>query len=237
MADATFWDKLAGAKWIVIWGLLGAYGAVEAFFRLLRGIPRIFAWVGYHWRNRNLAKNFYYKYREGAYRISPDGRSYLYVRKEIVVALERLTEIPISFRWTGEGSADVTIQPDSFTLADAARVRGQNRTRKLIRPNTELKKHDTADYTFTVKCAVTGNQPENFLGSQSSHRVDELVLRVIFALARMPAHVWHVVQDQDGREISRQAIDRYDPITGEYRRHIKRPDAHLIYVLEWEWDN
>jgi hypothetical protein len=104
-----------------------------------------------------------------------------------------------------------------------------------MRPDAALSKNSTAEYIFTVKCTVTGKQPESLLGSQSSHRVDELVLRVIFALAKMPVHVWHVVQDADGNELSRQAIDRFDSITGEYRQHIKRPDAHRIYVLEWEW--
>jgi len=235
MADAGFWDKLAGAKWIVIWGLLGAYGAMEAGLRTLRGVPRAWSWSRYHWRNRHLAKDFYYKHREYAYRISPDGRTYLHVRRETVVAQKALIEIPISYRWTGEGEVEAGVEPSSFSLTDAARIKGQTRTRKLIRPDQALRKGDEAEYTFTVKCAVTGKPPEPFLGCQSSHRVDELILRVLFSLQRLPLRVWYVTQNPDGQEISREAVERFDPITGEYRKHINHPDAHILYILEWEW--
>lgn len=234
MENTSLWDTLGGTKWIVIWGLLGTYGAVEAFFRLLKGVPKAFNWVRYHWRNRHLAKDFYYKRREYAYRIGADQRTYLHMRRETVVALQRITEIPVSFRWTGEGEVETSIEPGTFSLVDAARIKGQTRTRKLIRPDTALEKRGTAEYTFTVKCTVNGKQPESFLGSQSSHRIDELILRVIFGLSHMPNHVWFVVQNPDGQETLREVIDRCDPITGEYRKLVKRPDAHLIYILEWD---
>jgi hypothetical protein len=234
MTGTSVWDTLSGAKWIVIWGLLGAYGAVEAFLRVLRGGPRLYQWFLYHWRNRHLAKDFYYKYREAAYRVSADRRSYLYVRRETVVAMKDVAEIPISYRWTGEGETEVTIAPESFSLVDAARIKGDTRTRKLIRPNAQLRKGQTAEYVFTVKCAVKGKEPEAFLGSSSSHRVDDLLLRAIFSLSHMPAHVWYVIQNPDGMEVARTSIEKFDPITGEYSVEIKRPDAHLIYIVEWE---
>lgn len=220
---------------LVFLGILGTYGALEAGWRVIKTTPVAWRNGAYKWRNRHLSRDFYYTDREYAYRIGADSRSYLYIRRETVVALQDLKEIPISYRWTGEGDTEPTIAPDSFTLVDAARIKGQARTRKLIRPASPLKKNDTVSYAFTVNCTVDGKEPEPFIGCSSSRRVDRLVLRVIFPLAHLPSRVWYVVQNPDGQEIIRKEVEKFDPITGEYRTEIRTPDAHLIYIMDWEY--
>jgi len=94
--------RLASPAALIVWGLLGAYGAIEAFLRLLRGIPKLYYWCLYKWRNRHIAKDFYYKSREASYRIYPDGKTFLYLRKETVVALkDKRGAIFIPLDWGG----------------------------------------------------------------------------------------------------------------------------------------
>jgi hypothetical protein len=232
----TLWDHLSNAKWIVIWGVLGAYGAIEAFFRLLHGAPKLWYSVSYRWRNRQLGNNFYYKFREASYRIFPEGRRFLYIRRETVVSTKNeLTEVPFSYRWTGDGTVTQSIIPGSFKLADAPRIRGQSSQRKSVQFDKPLAKKEEQTYTITLDCSATGKMPEDFLGSTSSHRVDQLVMRVIFPLERLPKLIFCVSLDKDGHEISRQAAPAIDPITGECRYEIMRPEAHTVYQIDWEY--
>jgi len=227
--------RLASPAALIVWGLLGAYGAIEAFLRLLRGIPKLYYWCLYKWRNRHIAKDFYYTSREASYRIYPDGKTFLYPRKETVVALkDNFSEVPFSFRWTGEGTVEASIS-SGFTMVDAPRIRGQARERKLIHLDNAINKGEECSYTVTVKCGCDRKQPEPFLGTSASHRIDQLAMRLVFPLENLPRRVSSTIQDRDGHELDRRAVEDVDLITGEYRIDVKRPDAHTIYQMEWEY--
>jgi len=225
----------ASAKVLFVLAVLGAWGAIDAALKAYKYVPRAYRWLHWRWYNRQIDKDFYFKYREAAYRIAPGKTQFLYVRKETVVALQELKEIPVSYRWTGDGKITEQVLPGNLHLTDAQRVKGQINTRKRIQVNDGLAKGEEITYTFVVRCQAGTKEPEPFLGSESSHRVDRLVLRAVFPVGEQPGTVYCVEHNADKIEIRRSQIEEYDYINGEYRVEIFQPRAHITYSIEWEY--
>jgi hypothetical protein len=96
-----------------------------------------------------------------------------------------------------------------------------------------LEKGQTAEYTVLLKCRQDGKEPEPFLSSLCPHRVDELVLRVVFPADLVPDQVTYIQRNADGSEISRESIKEMDRLTGEFRKIIKFAEPYVAHVLEW----
>lgn len=228
------WEKLTFSDPTVWLAVLGTYGAIEASLRLVRAIPKWAGELKRKWQYRLLDKDFYFNKRESGYRVLEDGTTYLHVRRETVVALKTITEIPVSYSWTGEGTTAETVSPSKYRLEDVPRIKGQTRIRKKLVLDAPLGKGKSVTYTFEVKCTRTGKPPETFLGSLSSHRVDDLMLRVIFPIGGVPSKVFYAERDADGNELVKEPVSDVDPISGEFRRRIPFARPHIHHILEWE---
>ena len=231
--DVSLYSSAKVLFWLTV---LGTYGFIEAILRLYRYIPRLYPWASWRWYNRTSDKEFYFRHREFSCRVYPGGQQYLVVREETVVARAKLSSVPISYQWTAQGPISERILPESLALVDAQRIKGQTSVRKRIQFKSELEKGQEQTYTFILRCCCTPNSPppEPFLSSTSNHRVDRLILRVIFPVDEMPKRVFRVEQDRDGHELARCQIELTDYVNGEYRVEIRQPRAHTTYLLEWE---
>ena len=136
--------------------------------------------------------DYYYSYRESGYRVMlPDGH-YWHVRRERVVAMGKLYDMGLSYSWSGEGTTEESIAPDSFSVTNLPSIPGHKLSRRRITFNPPLEQGQSAEYTFIVRCKQTGQPPAPFLSTRSSHRVDVLVLRVVFAPGIEPKKVDYV---------------------------------------------
>jgi hypothetical protein len=124
--------------------------------------------------------------------------------------------------------------PPSFSMEDFPRVHGQKSERKRIKFGSALEKGNETEYTVNLKCTQTGNAPAPYLSSKSPHRVDELLMRVVFPANLLPDQVVYIKRNADGVEINRQAIKERDQLTGEFRILIKYAEPHVEHVLEWQ---
>lgn len=214
--------------------ILGAYGGIEAIFKLVRYTPRAYRALIARWQNRSAEKDYYYKYRETGYMICSDKVSFHHVRRETVVAMKKLQEVPIRYVWSGTGGTTERLIPPNYKIEDVTKAPGQTGIRKRIIFDKMLEKREEASYNFIVDCQVTGAPPETFLGSISSHRVDELVLRVVFPRDAIPQDIHYVRRNHDLQEFHREPVDSVDYLTGEVRKRIMAPQLHMYHRIEWE---
>jgi hypothetical protein len=220
---------------VLFWlAVLGLYGTVEGVIRLVRHIPPLYRYLKARWRNNTHDTDFYFSYRENGYVVMPGGTDYVNSRRERVVALKRIEDVPFTYQWTGEGTITEELFPDIYTLEDLPRITGQRAMRKHIKFGTPLEKGKVAEYTVVLKCKQDGRPPEPFLQSRSSHRVDELLLRVAFPANLLPDQVVYIKRNADGIELSRESIKERDRLTGEFRKLIKYAEPHASHVLEWQ---
>lgn len=232
MADL---NGLYSSPKVLFWlTVLGLYGTAEGVGRLFRQLPPLFRKANNRWRSKAHDTDFYYSYRESGYIILPGGLDFVSSRRERVVALKRLEDVPFTYRWTGEGVVTEELFPEAYTLEDMPRISGQNQTRKRIKFGTALEKGKEAEYTILLKCKQTGRGPEPFVNAKSPHRVDELLLRVVFPSNLLPDSVVYVKRNADGVEIHRESIKERDRLTGEFRKLIKYAEPHVAHSIEWQ---
>jgi hypothetical protein len=228
-------NEIYSSPKVLFWlTLLGLYGTAEGLGRLVRHVLPLFQNLMARWRSGTHDTDYYFSYRENGYIIMPGGTDYVNSRRERVVALKRIEDVPFTYKWSGEGTITEELFPDTYTMEDLPRVAGQRATRKHIKFGTPLEKGEVAEYTVLLKCKQDGRGPEPFLRSKSSHRVDELLLRVAFPANLMPDHVVYIKRNADGIELSRESIKERDRLTGEFRKLIKYAEPHASYVLEWQ---
>jgi hypothetical protein len=164
----------------------------------------------------------------------PGGTDFVSSRLERIVALRRIEGVPYTYKWSGEGTITEELFPDTYTLEKIPRTTGQTLSRRRIKFGTSLEKGKVAEYTVVLKCKQTGRAPEPFLSSRSPHRVDELLLRVVFPANLLPDQVVYLKRNADGVEIHREPIKERDRLTGEFRKLIKYAEPHVAHVLEWQ---
>jgi len=186
------------------------------------------------WRSGTHDTDYYFSYRESGYIIMPGGTDYVNSRRERVVALKRIEDVPFTYNWTGEGTITEELYPDTYTLENLPRVAGQSSSRKRVKFGIALEKGKVAEYTVLLKCKQNGKGPEPFLSSLCHHRVDELLLRVAFPENLLPDQVIYIKRNADGIEKSRELIKERDRLTGEFRKLIRYPEPHAAHVLEWQ---
>ena len=214
--------------------LLGLYGTVEGVGRLVQHVPPLYRNLIARWRSTTRDTDFYYSYRESGYIIMPGGTDFVNSRRERVVALKRIDDVPFTYKWSGEGMITEELYPDTYTLEDLPRVVGQILSRKRVKFGTPLEKGEVAEYTVLLKCKQNGNGPEPFLSSLCHHRVDELLLRVAFPENLLPDQVVYIMRNADGIEKSRELIKEKDRLTGEFHKLIRYAEPHASHVLEWQ---
>jgi len=217
--------------WLTV---LGLYGTIEGVGRLVRQVPPFFRNLRARWRSNAHDTDFYFSYRESGYVIMPGGIDFVGTRRERVVALKRIEDVPYTYSWSGEGTIAEELFPDTYTLEVIPRAAGQTLSRRRIKFGTSLEKGKVAEYTVLLKCKQTGKAPEPFLSSRSPHRVDELLLRVVFPADLLPDQVVYIKRNADGMEIHRESIKERDRLTGEFRKLIKYAEPHVSHVLEWQ---
>jgi hypothetical protein len=220
---------------VLFWlAVLGLYGTMEGVGRLVRHIPPLYRYLKARWRSSARDTDFYYSYRESGYIIMPGGTDYVSSRRERVVALKHIEDVPFTYKWTGEGTITEELYPDTYTLEDLPRVVGQSSSRKRVKFGKALEKGDDAEYTVLLKCKQIGKGPEPLLSSLCHHRVDELLLRVAFPENLLPDQVVYIMRNADGIEKSRELIKEKDRLTGEFHKLIRYAEPHASHVLEWQ---
>ena len=138
--------------------------------------------------------------------------------------------------WSGAGEVTASVKPESITLEDRPRVAGRVATRKSVVFEKPVAKGESCQFVLEVRCvAAEGHQPEPFVSTASSRRVDRLILRASFPLSRMPARVSHRLLDSDGGEVSHEMLECSDPLTGEFRIDVKYPRPFFEHRIEWEY--
>jgi len=213
---------------------LGLYGTAEGVGRLVKGAPVVWRKLRHRMRSHAHDTEFYFSYRESGYIIMPGGDMYLNSRREKIVALRRLEEVPLSYDWSGQGVVKEELFPSEFSLVDAPRLTGQRRVRKRVKFSTPIEKGGSAEYVLLLRCSKMGTPPGPYLGSRCSHRVDELLLRVVFPEDMRPDKVFYIQRNADGVELSKETITEFDHLTGEFQKFIKDAEPHVDYMIEWQ---
>jgi hypothetical protein len=216
-------------------GILGAVGAPSTIYHAARWAGRFWHTTFLRVRHPSIHKDFYYKSRDFGYRVMEDGTTYLNVRRETIIPLSKtVSGVPVTYRWTGSGDITETVLPNTVTIQDAQRIVGKMSIRRSVHFQGGLEKGKEYSYTLLLSCKATNHQPDSFLASRSSRRVDNLTLRVAFPIDKRPAHVTYRVLDSDGTERERLALELSDPLTGEYRKEIRYPRPFFEHRIEWE---
>lgn len=216
-------------------GILGAVGAPATIYHAVKWIIRFWHTTLLQVRHPSIHKDFYYKSRDFGYRVMEDGATFLNVRREVLVPLAKnLTSVPLNYRWTGTGEITEDVSPNTVTIEDAPKIMGKMGARRSVHFQGGLEKGKEYSYTLILSCRATSHQPESFLASGSSRRVDSLILRVAFPIDNRPNHVTYRVLDSDGTEKERLALELSDPLTGEYRKEISYPRPFFEHRIEWE---
>lgn len=228
---SSFYSSPRVLFWLTV---AGAYGLAEAILRAIHGLPKLWIAVVAKWHNRSIDKDYYYAYRESGYRILNPGNQFLHIRSEKIIALKHLEEMPISFNWSGEGEVKEKVIPESLKTVTLAKVPGYSTSRRRISLTPPLEKGQSTEYTYVVECKQIGKPPEPFLGSRSSHRVDVLVLRVVFPPTSKPKNVFYVKRNADLVEVDREHLKDVDHLTGAYSKRIEFAEPHLHHRIEWE---
>lgn len=237
LADGTvsFWSKFDWHSPYTYLGVLGAIGAPSTIWKSISWIRRIWGTSFARIRYPAILKDFYYKKRDFGYRILEDGKTYLSVRREVVVSsIDGLGSTPFSYRWTGEGEVFERVEPNTLEIEDAEAVVGKASVRKRIRFQKPLGKREEVAYSVVLQCNADNKQPLKFLSTGSSRRVDCLILRVAFPISRRPEHVTYKLLDSDGRESGRVILECTDYLTGEFRKEIQYPKPFYEHRIEWE---
>lgn len=221
---------------VLFWlGVAGAYGIVEAIGRAVRHLPPLYRKMMGKLRAKAHDSDFYFSYRENGYIIQPGGNEFMNSRRERIIALKRLEEVPFRYHWTGQGMVKEEIFPQSFRIQNLPSGTGYGPQRR-IRFDRPLEKGRETEYTLLLYCTRTGRAPEPFLSSRSPHRVDELLLRVVFPVNLLPEKVFYVRRNADDVEVHREQIKERDPLTGEFRKIIKYAEPHEAHMLVWEFN-
>jgi hypothetical protein len=235
MSVLSFFSQLDWKSPYTYLAILGTLGAPSTIWKAYQWISRLWNTSFLRFRYRSIHNDFYYKNRDFGYRVMEDGVTYLNVRRETVVPLVKgVAGIPINYRWTGIGDITPTLLPNNLTLEDAPKIVGKISVRKLVRFESPLDKRREYSYNVLLSCRADNHQPEPFISSGSSRRVDNLTLRVAFPVDKRPKHVTYRVLDSDGNESAREVLDLSDPLTGEYRKEIKYPRPFSEHRIEWE---
>ncbi len=201
---------------VLFWiGVLGLYGTVEGVGRIVRHVPPLYRRAMNGFRSKAHDTAFYYAYRENGYIVMPGGSEFISSRRERVVAVRRIEEVPYTYAWSGEGEMKSELFPSTFVMSDLPRIAGQKRERKSIKFDAALEKGKMTEYTILLHCTQTGKAPEPFLSSRSPHRVDELLMRVVFPANLLPENVVYLKRNADGIEVHREAIKERDRLTPE----------------------
>jgi len=231
----AFIGKLNWGEPLTYLAILGALGAPGTFVQVWRWLLRFWNTTLLQIRHPAVLKDFYFTTRDFGYRILEDGKTYLNVRRETVVSkVKGLDSIPFNYKWSGSGEITEEIEPASLTIRDRPKIAGKTATRKSVFFEQPLDKRQKCSFTLNVYCVATVRQPEPFVSSASSRRVDKLILRVAFPLSAFPARVAYRVLDVDGSEKYRKTLDCSDYLTGEYRIEIKYPKPFYEHRIEWE---
>lgn len=223
------------AKALFWLGVAGAYGIVEAIIRAVRHLPPLYRNIARKLRSKAHDTDFYFSYRESGYIIQPGGNDFMNSRRDRLVALKRLEEVPFRYNWTGQGAVREEIFPESYRIQNLPCGTGSGPQRR-IRFDKPLEKGKEAEYTLLLHCTRTGRAPEPFLSSKSHHRVDELLLRVVFPANLLPEKVFYVRRNADDVEVHREQIKERDPLTGEFRKIIKYAEPHEGHMLVWHFN-
>jgi hypothetical protein len=227
---STFYSSPKVLFWL---SLAGAYGVLEAIGRFFRHVPPLYRSLRARLRGRGHDTEFYYSYRESGYIIMPGGNEFVNSRRERVVAVKKLEEVPFQYTWTGEGEVQEELFPDTYEIRQLAGGTGQ-KPQKRVRFDATLEKGRETEYTILLKCKRTGREPQPFLSSRSSHRVDELLLRVVFPANLLPERVFYIRRNSDEIEVHREQIKERDRLTGEFRRLVKYAEPHESHIIEWQ---
>ncbi|HEY4354279.1 MAG TPA: hypothetical protein VGN16_00915 [Acidobacteriaceae bacterium] len=219
---------------VLFWlGIAGAYGVAEAVGRAVRHAPPLYRRVKSSLRSKAHDTDFYFLYRESGYIVLPGGIEFISARRERVVALKRLEEVPLRYLWTGEGEVTEELYPESFRIQDLPQGVGEGPQRR-IRFEKPIEKGKDIEYTLLLNCKRTGRMPEPFLSSKCPHRVDELLLRVVFPANLLPDKVFYIRRNADDVEVHREQIKERDRLTGEFRKLIKYAEPHEAHMLVWQ---
>lgn len=231
----TFFLQLDWKSPYTYLGILGALGAPSTIYHAGRWLRRFWHTRFLRFRYRSIHNDFYYKSRDFGYRVMEDGVTYLSVRRETIVPLKDNVEgVTVFYRWTGNGTVTECVSPNTVRIKDAPKILGKLSTRRIITFEGGLEKGKEYSYTISLSCQAKNGQPESFLSSQSSRRVDNLILRVAFPIDKRPEHVTYRMLDSDGNEKESSTVELGDPLTGEYRKHIRYPRPSFEHRIEWE---
>ncbi len=220
---------------VLFWlAILGLYGTIEGVLRLVRCIPKWYRSLRNSLQSKVHDTEFYYSYRETGYIVMPGGTEFVNSRRERIVPIRRLEQVPLNYGWSGEGDISEELFPGSFRIETLSRIPGQRTTqRKMIKFDSPRERGQEVEYTLLLKCKRTGKAPEPYLSMKSPHRVDEMLLRVVFPANLLPDQVFYVRRNEDGIEQHREAIKERDALTGEFRKLIRFAEPHHQHVLEW----
>jgi hypothetical protein len=231
----AFFGKLDWKNPFTYLAILGALGAPSSFIQAWRWIRSFGNTALLRWWRPAVLNDFYYIERDFGYRILEDGSTYLSVRKESVVSMvKQLASVPVSYLWSGGGEITPRVEPNSLSLEDRPKVVGRRATCKCVVFEKPLEKREKRTFVLILRCEVKDHQPENYVSSSSSRRVDKLILRVAFPVDRRPARVTFRILDGDGSEKSHEALECADYLTGEYRKGIRYPKPFFEHRIEWE---
>lgn len=228
------WNAIYSSPKVLFWlTAFGLYGTGEGMGRLVRNIPPMVRNIAARWKNHAHDTDYYFSYRESGYIIMPGGTDFVNSRRERVVALKHLDHVPLVYSWSGHGKITEELFPETYRMDEVPRVAGQTISRKWVKFTPPLEKGKSTEYTVLLKCKQDGKAPESFLSSQCHHRVDELLLRVVFPRDLVPSQVVYLKRNADGVETHRETIKELDRLTGEFRKLVKYAEPHVQHVLEW----
>ena len=222
--------------WMQVTGfVLSAIGSSVAMIYIVR-VARL--WIS-EWQrrrgNKQARRDFYYLFREAGYRIIEPGRRYLSVRRERIKALrDGLEGIHLLYSWTGQGTVQESHSPTKYTKEELDAIPGKPFVRRFLRFDHPLAKGEEAEYEFSLDCNVKESAPLSFLLVRFEHRVDELIMRVVFPPDSHPEQVTHCQRFSSGEASSGVENLPIDTLTGEVTKHVRHPLPYKDYLIEWK---
>ena len=225
---------------VILIGLgLSALGAYQLVHTIARTGRKTYRRIKLRRLNKGAKEDFFYRERILGYRMCEDG-SYLSIRDEVIVLLQRRDAIRFGFGWTGEGRLEEELlSPADAQVKILDRPSGSDTDltsfRHLVKRNGHpFEKGETVRFGYRVRGFAENTKPQPHLSSKSEHRIDRLVLRVAFPLNAIPETVVFEIRGRMGESEREPKKLPVDPLSGECRVEEERPRPNTRYLIRWD---
>lgn len=213
--------------------ILSILGALSGGILVISGAGKIARRSSRWWQNRGTVRDYYIERLDHACRIIEPERKVQFVRQVTLVSqTDGLSTFRVGHNSTVKTNRIASVTPEKYTLrAAAATLPYGEWWERDVCFDRPLRKGERATFTLTVTSEYPEAKPERSFHWMSEHRVDELILRVVFT--------WPLPQNAEGREVGvdgsvlRSTSLPIDAASGECRFLVKRPRPGRLYTIVW----